>query len=170
MIAAGLLSAGKVWAAGLAAADPWDKLNVWTGHWIGDTEYKATAYTQAAHHLKSDVQCGWSPDHGYLVCEYKRLNGKPGDHLSIFTYDEAAKSFKHLGLSQDYKPLEQVATIEGNVWRAVMQDVGPKGEKVDLRFVWEFVSTDRHLAREELSSDGGQHWTVLWEQVATRVP
>jgi hypothetical protein len=104
------------------------------------------------------------------VCQYLRVENRPGDHLSIFTYNSAGKSFKHLGLSQDYKALEEPTTIEGNVWTAPLSDVGPKGEKIDFRNVWEFVSPDRHLAREDYSTDGGQHWTTLWSQVATRVP
>jgi hypothetical protein len=169
ILAVGLLSAGNVSAAGPAAADPWDKLNVWNGHWLGETEYKDTAYSKAAH-ARSDVQCGWSPDHGYMVCEYKRIDGRPSDHLSIFTYNQADRSYRHTGLSQDYKPLEQLATINGTLWMAPFEDVGPKGEKVALRNVWEFVSPDRHIARQEYSTDGGQHWTVLWEQVATKAP
>lgn len=168
VLAVGLLGTHRVAAAGPAANDPWDKLNVWSGHWLGETEYKETAYSKAAH-AKSDVQCAWSPDHGYMVCEYKRIDGRPSDHLSIFTYDQADKSYRHTGLSQDYKPLDQVTTIDGNRWTAPMQDVGPKGEKVDLRNVWEFLSADHHIAREEYSTDAGQHWTVLWEQVANRV-
>ena len=161
--------------AGLGAraqtADPVarERMKIWVGHWSDEVQIRETPYSHAAHH-RSDVQCGWSPDRGFMVCEYLGLDGRRTDHLSIFTYNEAGRSYKHLGISQDYKTLEEAANVDGNVWTTPWEDVGPKGEKLFMRDVYEFVSPEKQLSREEYSTDGGQHWTELWEVVATKVP
>ena len=43
-------------------------------------------------------------------------------------------------------------------------------ELVKAREIYEFVSPDKHLARLEISTDNGEHWTVVNQAVATREP
>jgi hypothetical protein len=167
----GLLMLGLVAQGGRAQTPdpaPRERLNLMVGHWSIESVFQETAYSHA-HHNRADVQCDWSPHHGYVVCEYLRTAGKPADHLSIFTYDEAGRSYKHLGISQDVKTGEQPLTLEGNVWTASWDDVGPKGEKVMLRDTYRFPAPDKHLLLEEYSTDGGQHWAELWHLVGNKV-
>lgn len=96
--------------------------------------------------------------------------GKPSDHLTIFTYNDASKAYKHLGISKDYKTLEEpTVVIEGNVWHYDYQLPDEKGNKLDCRDVYEFVTPEKLVTRIEISADGGQHWALMSESVATKV-
>ncbi len=153
--------------------DPRDKMNIWEGHWKIQVQRKETPYSHAAS-VPFDAKCAWMPNRGYMVCDYVSdkvdpQEGKPANHLTIFTYNDKDNTYKHLGISKDYKPLEEVTTIEGNVWTTPWEDVGDKGEKLQLRDVYEFVSPEKQLTRFEISSDGGQHWTLVSEAVGTKV-
>jgi hypothetical protein len=43
------------------------------------------------------------------------------------------------------------------------------GKKLDLRDSYEFLTPEKRITRIEISSDGGQHWTLLSEAVGTKV-
>jgi hypothetical protein len=156
------------------ADDPRDKLNIWAGRWQEQVETKETPYSHAAS-VPSHITCSWTADRGYMVCEYLSekidpAEGRPSDHLTIFTYDDQGKTYKHLGISKNYKTLEEPkVVIEGNLWHYTYQLPGEKGEKLDLRDSYEFVTPEKRITRIEISADGGQHWTLLSESVATKV-
>ena len=153
--------------------DPRDKLNIWEGRWKEQVETKETPYSHAAS-VPSHITCSWTADRGYMVCEYLSekvdpAEGRPSDHLTIFTYDDKGKAYKHLGISKDYKTLEEATTIEGNLWHYTYQLPGDKGEKLDLRDSYEFVTPEKRITRIEISADGGKHWTLLSESVGIKV-
>ncbi|MGA7319547.1 MAG: hypothetical protein WBW98_03490, partial [Candidatus Sulfotelmatobacter sp.] len=73
------------------------------------------------------------------------------------------------GISKDYNTLEEATTNEGNLWHYNYQLPDDKGKKLDLRDSYEFVTPEKRITRIEISADGGQHWTLLSESVATKV-
>jgi len=153
--------------------DPRDKMNIWEGRWKEQVETKETPYSHAAS-VPSHITCSWTADRGYMVCEYLSektdpAEGRPSDHLTIFTYDDKGKAYKHLGISKDYKTLEEATTIEGNLWHYTYQLSGDKGEKLDLRDSYEFVTPEKRITRIEISADSGKHWTLLSESVGIKV-
>jgi len=154
--------------------DPRDKLNIWEGHWKTQVERKETVYGHASS-VPAHFTCSWTADRGFMVCEYlsEKIDvdeGKPFDHLTIFTYNDAGKAYKHLGISKDYKTLEEPdVIIEGNVWHYNYQLPDEKGNKLDCRDVYEFATPGKLITRIEISADGGQHWTLVSESVATKV-
>jgi hypothetical protein len=177
--------AGSILAAltlGLASAaisnppqttDPRDRINIWEGHWKIQVQRKETPYSHA-NSVPFDVVCSWTADRGYMVCEYLSdgidpQEGKVADHLTIFTYNDTDKAYKHLGISKNFKTLEEPTTIEGNVWTTPFELTGKKGEKLQCRNVYEFVSPEKQVTRFEISSDGGLHWTLVSEGVGTKV-
>lgn len=118
------------------ASDPDDKINIWEGRWKEVVETKETPYSHA-HSLPTHLTCAWTADRGYMVCEYlsEKANpdgSRPSDHLSIFTYDEKSKTYKHLGISKDYKTLEETATIDGNRWHYNYELPDENGKKLLL--------------------------------------
>lgn len=154
--------------------NPQEKMNIWVGRWKEVVETKETPYGHA-HSTPSHVTCDWSADKGYMVCEYlsekaDAAEGKPADHLTIFTYDDKSKAYKHLGISKDYKTLEEPnVIIEGNLWHYTYQVPDGKGGNFDLRDSYEFVTSEKRITRIEISSDGGQHWTLMSESVGVKV-
>jgi hypothetical protein len=156
------------------STDPRDKMNIWEGRWKEVVERKETPYGHADT-IPLHVTCSWSADRGFMVCEYlseKVAAGQsgPADHLTIFTYDDQSKAYKHLGISKDYKTLEEPnVIIEGNRWHYTYQVPDGKGGNFDKRDSYEFATPEKRITRIEISSDGGQHWTLLSESVGVKV-
>lgn len=166
-------AAGSTALGAAGASDPLARLAIWQGQWREVVITKATPYSLASS-VPSHVTCSWTPDHGYMLCEYARDRGNPqqllaSDHLSIFTYDDASKSYKHLGVSKNYKVLEERASIDGNVWHYSYQLPDSSGTVLDLRDSYRFVDSSERVTRTEVSSDGGKHWVLLSESIAHRV-
>jgi hypothetical protein len=173
MLALGLM-ANAAAPTPTGSTDPRDKMNIWEGRWKEVVERKETPYGHAAI-IPTHITCSWSADRGYMVCEYLSEKtdadeGKVSDHLTIFTYDDQSKAYKHLGISKDYKTLEEPnVIIEGNRWHYTYQVPDGKGGNFDLRDSYEFATPEKRITRIEISSDGGQHWTLLSEAVGVKV-
>ena len=167
------LMASAATTESIKGLDPRDQLNIWEGHWKTQVERKETRYSHASS-VPAHFTCSWTADRGYMVCEYlsekiDAAEGKPFDHLTIFTYNDTGKTYKHLGISKDYKTLEEpTVIIEGNRWHYNYQLSDDKGNKLDCRDVYEFVTPQKLITHIEISSDGGQHWTLVSESVATK--
>ncbi|MHB8813362.1 MAG: hypothetical protein ACYDAE_08840 [Steroidobacteraceae bacterium] len=166
-------AAGSTALGSSRAADPLARLAIWQGQWREVVVTKKTRYSLASS-VPSHVSCSWTPDHGYMLCEYARDRGDPkqllaADHLSIFTYDTVSRSYKHLGVSKSYKTLEEAASIDGNVWRYDYQLPDSGGKVLDLRDSYRFVDSNERITRTEISSDGGRHWILLSQSIAHRV-
>jgi len=158
-----------------ATPDPNDRLNIWVGRWHEVVETKETAISHASSH-PAHVTCAWTADRGYMVCEYLSEKVDPNqaersNHLSIFAYDAEGKAYKHLGISKDYKTLEETPiSIDGNLWHYNYQLSGASGKKVDLRDSYEFVTPEKRITRIEFSLDGGRTWTLMSESVGVKLP
>jgi hypothetical protein len=110
-----------------------------------------------------------------MVCEYLSEKADPGekersDHLTIFTFNSANKTYKHLAISKDYKTLEEPnVVIEGSLWHYQYEVSDDKGKQFELRDSYEFVTPEKRITRIEISADGGKHWTLMSESVGTKV-
>jgi len=151
-----------------------ERMNIWAGRWYEVVETKETAISHASSQ-PAHITCGWSAQRGYMICEYlsEKIDpneGRPMDHLSIFAYDEKANTYKHLGISKDYKTLEETPIgIEGNFWHYDYQLSSGSGKKIDMRDSYEFVTPQKRITRIEFSLDGGHTWTLMSEAVGTKV-
>lgn len=158
-----------------ATPDPNDRMNIWVGRWLEMVEIKGTAISHASSE-PAHLTCAWTADRGYMVCEFLSdivdpNEGQRSDHLSIFAYDDKGKAYKHLGISKDYKTLEETPiSIDGNLWHYNYQVSSASGKKVDLRDSYEFVTPEKRITRIEFSLDGGRTWTLMTEAVGTKIP
>lgn len=172
MLAALLASAVPLSHADTPRAD--ERMSIWAGRWHEVVATRETAISHASSN-PAHITCGWSADRGYMVCEYlsERVDaneGKPLDHLSIFAYDDRTNSYKHLGISKDYKTLEETRiSIDGNLWHYTYQLSGADGHKVEMRDSYEFVTPEERVTRIEFSLDGGHTWTLMSEAVGTKI-
>lgn len=157
-----------------ATPDPNDRMNIWAGRWHEIVQTRETAISHASSH-PARITCGWSADRGYMVCEYLSEKVDPkesqhSDHLSIFAYDLEGKAYKHLGISKDYKTLEETPiSIEGNLWHYNYELSSASGKKIYLRDSYEFVTPEKRITRIEFSLDGGRTWTLMTESVGTKL-
>ena len=160
-----VIGTGMAHAADNSSAD---KIGAWAGHWKMQVEVKNTP-TSHAHTLSYDSSCSWAPNHGYLVCD--ELAGKPDgakeNTLSIFAYSDADKSFKHYTIDKNGRAEAPHTTVEGNTWTFRYEESSEKGQKMQIRNIYKFVSPVKVLATSEYSDDG-QHWTLRSETVGEK--
>lgn len=151
-----------------------DRMSIWVGRWHEVVTTHETAISHASS-SPARITCGWSAEKGYMVCEYlsDRIDpneGRPLDHLSIFAYDDKARTYKHLGISKNYKTLEETPiSIEGNLWHYDYQLSSASGKKIELEDSYEFVTPQKRITRIEFSLDGGHTWTLMSEAVGTKI-
>lgn len=168
------LSACNVPYSQAGTPDPNERMNVWVGRWHEVVETKETSVSHAWS-TPAHLTCAWTADKGYMVCEFLSEKadpneGKISDHLSIFAYDSRRNAYKHLGISKDYKTLEETPiSIDGNLWHYNYQVPDGSGKKVDLRDSYEFVTPRKRITRIEFSLDGGRTWTLMTESVGTKL-
>lgn len=92
------------------------------------------------------------------------------DDISLLYYSDVDKTFKYTNVAPEGGPKENTMQVDGNVWTRPFEITRRSGEVVEAREIYDFVSPDKHLARLEISTDHGEHWTVVNEAVATREP
>jgi hypothetical protein len=153
---------------------PHDKLAVWAGHWKSHGEVKETQFGHART-FDYDVQCSFLPHRFFMACSFLSLMPDPnhGNRISngatLFYYSDVDKTFKYTEVHPEGGPNEGTALVEGNVWAEPREIQRRSGGTADGRFVYNFVSPDKILARFEISLDKGAHWTLVDEFVDTRV-
>jgi len=177
--AAGFAAAGAAFllalTAGATAQDsssPHHKLAVWAGHWKIHAETKETQFGHAKT-LDFDNQCSFSPHGAFMVCENLSLqpdpdNGRISNDVSLLYYSDVDKTFKYTDVHPEGGPHEEVTHVDGNVWTRPIDIPRPGGGVANARFVYNFVSPNKRLARFEISTDKGARWTLVTEFVGTK--
>ncbi len=136
------------------------KMDVWVGTWESQTQVMTTPYSEAAS-MTSEMTCTWSPHHGFILCDHL-MNGPTGvsNSLSVYTYDEAAKTYKFFGVNKDDSPREVPMQVKGNVW-----SFGTEVQNQDKTIMFltndEFLSDKVMHFRTEFSEDNGRNWKEL---------
>ncbi len=162
-----------VFAAGPVASqdsDPSSKLGIWAGRWTYHARTYETPYSHA-YAYDGTADCNWSPNHGFMVCDFLNHNPAPGapvNDLAIFSYDPGAKALTRVGVFKESKPFPQQVTVDGNTW-TTSAEIPYKGKTVMYRDVYVFQSTDRRTTTTQISSDNGKTWTTVTEFTAVQV-
>jgi hypothetical protein len=151
---------------------PHDKLAVWAGHWKIRIETKETPFSHAKTQ-DFDGKCSFLPHGTFMACEYVSLQPDPGlghviNDITVLYYSDVDKTFKYTNVAPEGGPREDLMHVDGNVWTRPYEMSTGRGGVVDAREVYTFVSPDKHLARLEVSTDKGAHWTVVNEAVGTK--
>jgi hypothetical protein len=161
--------------AGATAHDsvsPRDKLAAWAGHWKVRIETKETQFGHAKTE-DYDARCSFLPHGTFMACEYLSLqpdreSGRVVNDVALVYYSDADKTFKYTNAAPEGGPREDVMRVDGNVWTRPFEIPVAGGGVVDAREIYDFVSPEKQLARLEISTDKGAHWTVVNEAVGTK--
>jgi hypothetical protein len=168
-----LLLASTAGAAVQDSPSPHDKLAVWAGHWKRHGEVKETEFSHART-FDYDVQCSFLPHGAFMACSSLSLMPDPnhGNRISnaatLLYYSDVDKAFKYTEVHPEGGSEEGTALVAGNVWIEPREIQRKSGGVADARFVYNFVSPDKTLARFEISTDKGVHWTLVDEFVDTK--
>ena len=144
------------------------KMNVWVGTWESQTQVMTTPYSEAAS-VTSEMTCTWSPHHGFILCDHL-MHGVNGlsNSLSVYTYDEAAKTYKFFGVEKDESPREVPMQVRGNVWT-----FGTEVQSQDKTIMFltndEFLSDKVMHFQTEFSEDNGRNWKELNKGELTKI-
>jgi hypothetical protein len=144
------------------------KMDVWVGTWESQTQVMTTPYSQAAS-VTSEMTCTWSPHHGFILCDHL-MNGPTGvsNSLSVYTYDEANKTYKFFGVDKDDSPREVPMQVKGNIW-----SFGTEVQNQDKTIMFltndEFLSDKVMHFRTEFSEDNGRNWKELNQGQLTKI-
>lgn len=159
-------------AAAAAPASPRTELAAWAGHWKVRIETRETQFGHASTE-DYDARCSLLPHGTFMVCEYLSLQPDPDsgrivNDVSLIYYSDVDKTFKYTNVAPEGGPREDVFSVDGSVWTRTFDIHRRGGEVAKGRNVYDFVSADKHLARFEISTDKGAHWTVVFEAVGTK--
>jgi hypothetical protein len=144
------------------------KMNVWVGTWESQTQVMTTPYSEAAS-VTSEMTCTWSPHHGFILCDHL-MNGVNGvsNSLSVYTYDEAAKTYKFFGVDKDDSPREVPMQVKGNVW-SFGTEVRNQDKTIMFLTNDEFLSDKVMHFQTEFSEDNGRNWKELNKGELTKI-
>jgi hypothetical protein len=153
---------------------PHDKLAVWAGHWKVRIDTKETQFGHASTDY-FDSQCSFFPHDTFMFCDYLSLqpnaeSGRVVDDIALIYYSGVDKTFKYTNVAAEGGPNENTMQVDGNIWTRPFEIARRSGGAAKAREIYNFVSPDKQLARLELSTDNGEHWTVVNEAAGTREP
>ncbi|MFZ0500567.1 MAG: hypothetical protein WAU49_13480 [Steroidobacteraceae bacterium] len=162
--------------AGATARDsssPHDELASWAGHWRTQIDTLETRFGHARTD-RYDGKCSFLPHGTFMVCEFLSLQTDPDsgrilNDVTLIYYSDVDKTFKYTNVAPEGGPSETVIHVDGNVWTRPYKIRERSGGVLDARQIWIYVSPDKRVARLEISTDKGAHWTVVNVSVGTKV-
>ena len=147
-------------------AAPPGKLGMWAGHWSYSGRIYGTPYSQP-HSDSGSLDCNWVPNSGYMVCDYSS-NDPPHNHLSVITYDPAAKAYTEVLIRQNSAPSWNKMTQRGDTW-TISSEISYKGKTLMSRDLFIFTSPGKHITKVQISADNGRSWTTMIETTAVKI-
>jgi Protein of unknown function (DUF1579) len=148
---------------GIAQADnSAQKLIAFLGKW--QTE---GAFTGSGNKVTSALECRWSPQGKYLVCE-QLVKMAGGDHrqLTIYSYSNKDGSYSYTTIADPgAKPTSGTLAIQGNVW-TYSSSFENDGKTTQIRTTNEFRDPGTEVFKVESSRDGGVTWNTFLEGTA----
>ncbi|HYK54251.1 MAG TPA: hypothetical protein VEV38_12025 [Candidatus Eremiobacteraceae bacterium] len=150
-------------AGATKSQDPTTKLAIWTGHWAYTEQDFKTPYSDA--HIGTGIaNCSWAPNREFIICDYFNHNPKPGlpvNDIAVLSYSPSAKTYTHVGVFADSKPVWQRMTVDGDTWITSIE-IPYKGKTLIYRTVYVYANDDtRTDVTAEISSDNGRTWTTV---------
>ena len=150
--------------------DPASKLGVWGGRWTYHAQSYETPYSHASAY-DGTADCNWSPNHGFMVCDFLNRNPEPGtpaNDLAIFSYDPGTKTFTRVGVFKESKPFVQQVSVDGDTW-TTSSEIPFKGKTVIYRNVYVFSAAGKRTTTTEISADDGKTWTTVTRFTAEQI-
>lgn len=146
------------------ADDPAKKLGIFLGKW----KTEAT-FTGSDNKVTSALECRWSPQGAYLVCEQLvRMMG--GDHrqLTIYSYNPKDGNYSFATISDPgAKPSSGTIQINGYVW-VYSSSFEANGKTTQIRTTNEFTTPSTEVFKTESSDDGGATWKIILQGTARK--
>lgn len=171
LVACALLAGSSLAVAAhrLHTRDALGALAPFRGEWEGNGETYATPYS-AAGTVRVHTSCEWTTNHGFLLCDQMvHGDGRTGNDLSIYTYDDSSHAYQFFGISRGVpRARTPRLTIAGRTWTYASAFDDRAGTHVQIRTVNDVQDTVITY-RTEYTTDGGAHWRLMGQGASRRV-
>jgi hypothetical protein len=144
--------------------DPTTKLGILVGKW-----QTQGAFT-GGDKISTTLECRWSPQGSYLVCDQLVKMGAAGEHRQFTVYSYSSKDgYSYTTLSDPgAKPTSGGVTIKGNLW-TYDSSFAANGKTTQIRTTNEFTDAKTEIFKVTSSEDGGAHWKTVLEGTAHKI-
>lgn len=146
--------------------DPTKKLGAFVGKW--ETEGAFTS-GQKTH---TTLECRWSPQGSYLVCDQLVNMGSAGDHrqFTVYSYDSKNSKYSYVTLADPgAKPATGGITIKGSLWTYDDSSFTANGKTTTIRITNEFTDAKTEVFKVASSEDNGATWKIMLQGVAHKI-
>ncbi|HEV2989397.1 MAG TPA: hypothetical protein VG759_13215 [Candidatus Angelobacter sp.] len=167
---------GAVWttnqtntASASSEKEATQKLGVFIGKWESTGEFFETKLSRA-HKTSSNIECRWSPQGNFLVCEQSITDGSEKRiQLSIYSYNSKDGNYTISSMSgPGQQPFNGTVIIKGNLW-TYPGGFEKDGKRIEIRTTNDFSVANTEVFKTEFSDDGGAHWTTMLQGTAHKV-
>ena len=117
------------------------------------------------------LECRWSPQGSYLVCDQLVRMGAAGDHrqFTVYSYDSKSGNYSYVTLADPgAKPSTGGITIKGNLW-TYDSSFTANGKTTMIRTTNEFTDAKTEIFKVMSSDDNGATWKTMLEGKARKV-
>jgi len=146
--------------------DPSKKLGAFVGKW--ETEGAFTSGQKTS----TTLECRWSPQGAYLVCDQLVRMGAAGDHrqFTVYSYDSKGGNYSYVTLSDPgVKPTTGGITIKDNLWTYDDSSFTANGKTTMIRTTNEFTDAKTEVFKVATSEDNGATWKIMLQGVAHKI-
>lgn len=152
-------------AGGSQPDDPTKKLGAFVGRW--ETE---GAFTNGQK-TSTSLECRWSPQGSYLVCDQVVRMGAAGDHrqFTVYSYDSKTGNYSYTTLADPgAKPSTGGIVIKGNLW-TYDSSFTANGKTTMIRTTNEFTDAKTEVFKVATSEDNGANWKIMLQGTAHKI-
>jgi hypothetical protein len=152
-----------------AAREATGKLGAFAGKWESTGAFLDSKFSKA-HKVTSNIDCGWSPQGNFLICEQLITEGSEKHiQLSVFSYNSKEGNYTISSMAgPGRQPFNGTLLINGSVW-TYPGSFEADGKKIEIRTTNDFSVAGTEAFKTEMSEDGGAHWTTTLQGTAHKV-
>jgi hypothetical protein len=141
------------------------KLGAFVGKW--ETEGSFTSGQKTS----TTLECRWSPQGSYLVCDQLVRMGAAGDHrqFTVYSYDSKTGNYSYTTLADPgAKPSTGGIVIKGNLW-TYDSSFTSNGKTMLIRTTNEFTAAKTEVFKVVTSEDNGANWKIMLQGTAHKI-
>ncbi len=145
--------------------DPVKKLGAFVGKWQSEG-----TLTSGGGKIQSELECRWSPQNRYLVCEQQvHMGGAVNDQLTVYGYDSAAGKYYYSNFQgKSAGASTGMLEIDGNLW-TYNSSFEKDGKRNQIRTTNEFTDPKTEVFKVNFSEDGGATWKLALQGTAHKI-